>query len=296
MFAISLAGCSSETVNGQSEGTTEDYKESSESIITQNEEKVVADMAQEIYRAMTVYLVQAYSDNEKIPDNVSYDDVKNSLQNYLSFDINDENLTVEWDVDVEYYFITYVTVTYNGITKTYYTEAANETTTETTEAEAKSLWEKKFYIDEFDRPTDEFYIFAAFDGYFSNSATTKSSLTAAFYIERYSYNNEINDCVGIALFEYDHSRVKNYYRDGKHYDIQILEENDNVIKERGWLGSESETIYVWGDENANTIIEAIKNNKKLTFRIDEEDGMDTYLFDVDCTGFAELFDSTDWKV
>lgn len=220
MFALLLAGCSSETVSRQAEETTEDYKESYESIITQNEEVVA---------------------------------------------------------------------------KTETTETI-ETTTETTEAEAKSLWEKKFYIDEFDRPTDEFYIFAVFNGYFSNSATTKSSLTAAFYIDRYSYNNEISDCVGIALFEYDHSRVKNYHRDGKHYDIQILEENDNVIEERGWLGSEDDTIYVWGDENANKIIEAIKNNKKLTFRIDEEDGMDTYLFDVDCTGFAELFDSADWKI
>ena len=296
MFAISLAGCSSETVTGQAEETTEDYTESYESLVTQNEEEVVADMAHEIFTSMTVYLANAYINNEKIPANVSYDDVKNSLQNYLSFDINDENLTVEWDVNAENYFITSVTVTYNGITKTHYAEAANETTTETTEAAAESLWEKRFYIDEFDRPTDEFYIFAAFDGYFSNSATTKSSLTAAFYINRYSYNNEISDSVGIALFEYGSSRVKNYYSKGKHYDIQILEENDNVIKERGWLGSEDNTIYVWGDENANTIIEAMKNNKKLTFRIDEEDGMDTYLFDVDCTGFAELFDSTDWGV
>ena len=175
-------------------------------------------------------------------------------------------------------------------------EPVSETTAEETEAEAESLWEKKFFIDEFDRPTDEFYIFAMFSGYFSNSVTTKSPLTAAFYIERYSYNNEISDCVGIALFEYDSNRVKNYYKTGKHYDIQILEENDNVVKERGWLDSEDDTIYVWGDENANKIIEAIKNNKKLTFRIDEEDGMDTYLFDVDCTGFAKLFDSTDWEV
>ena len=176
------------------------------------------------------------------------------------------------------------------------TTVEETTTTSETEKINESAWELTYYVDDFKRPTDEAFLYGEFKGTFSNSATTNSSLIATMGIERYSYDGEITDSARIQLFEYNSNLVKNFYSKGKYYNIQILEENDNIITESGYMMSEGTAISVWGDKDQNSIINALKNNGKLTFRIDEEDGMDTYLFDVDCTGFKELFESTDWKL
>lgn len=55
-------------------------------------------------------------------------------------------------------------------------------------------WEKHYYVDEFDTPTDKAYIAVPIVGTFSNSATTGSLLTGAFVVEE--------DLVRIDLLEY----------------------------------------------------------------------------------------------
>ena len=189
------------------------------------------------------------------------------------------------------------TVTTTATTTETTTITTTETTTETTaEPETDSPWELLFYVDEFKRQTDDPFIFGEFYGTFSNSATTNSNLSAAFSIERYVYNDEIYDTLRIYLYEYGSHLVKNPYSKSKHYDIQVLEENDNVIKTTEYMFSEGNYIYVSEDKDQNQIINALKNNNTLIFRIDEEDSLDTYFFEVDCTGFKELFESTDWSV
>lgn len=179
-------------------------------------------------------------------------------------------------------------------------ETKKKTTKTTTKAKEKEKgpWQKDFANDEFGRQTDECFLFAVFSGQFSNSATTNSSLTAAIRVERNydNSNNEITDWVLIALKEYDYLTVKNYFSRNKNYNVKVLEENGNVIEEKGIMPSDNNLIAVWSNEDQNVIIDAMKSNKKLTFRIDEEDGSSNYLFEVDCTGFKELFDSMDWNV
>lgn len=179
------------------------------------------------------------------------------------------------------------------------TTTVEETTTETTISEVtdNSPWKISYYVDDFGRETESCFIYGETQGTFSNSATSNSKLVVSFLIDRYlDYNDEISDSVQIILFEYGSNAVNNFYSEGKIYDIQVLEENDNVVYEEGWLGSKGDRIYVWGDKDQNSIINAIKNNDTLTFRIDEQDGFSSYIFDVDCTGFKELFESIDWNV
>ena len=158
------------------------------------------------------------------------------------------------------------------------------------------VWTVLNYVDDFNRETDDQFLFGFFNGNFSNSATTNSPLAVSICAERRILNDTIEDSVRIILYEYESNVVSNYYSSGKRYKIQILEDNDNVISVDGYMGAKTERIRVWDDQDQNCIINALKNNKKLTFRIDEDDGMDTYMFDVDCTGFKDLFESTDWKV
>ncbi|MCM1578831.1 MAG: hypothetical protein NC078_08550 [Ruminococcus sp.] len=180
------------------------------------------------------------------------------------------------------------------------TTTVETTTTETTTTEEPKLdspWELNYFVDDFDRPTDDCYISGLFDGKFTNSATTNSELTTVFIISRYKENDgTITETVGIKLAEYGYSVVKNYGRRADCYNIQILEDNENIITEEGYMASEGDRILVWGDENQHSIINALKNNESLIFRIDEEDGMSSYIFTVDCTGFKELYESVDWNL
>lgn len=175
-------------------------------------------------------------------------------------------------------------------------ETTTETTVETTETVADSPWKLNYYVDDFKRPTDDPYISGIFFGTFSNSATTNSNLTVSLSVERYVYNDKIHDSLSIYLYEYDSHLVKNSYSKSIYYKIQVLEENDNVIQLKDSMLSGYSDIFVSEDKDQNQIINALKNNNTLIFRIDEEDRLDTYLFEVDCTGFKELFETTDWNV
>lgn len=184
------------------------------------------------------------------------------------------------------------TVTTNETTTETTTATTTETTETTTEPELESPWKQYFYVDEFNRETDNSYIVATFYGTFSNSATTNSKLGVNLIADQYSYNDDIQDALSIYLYEYDSHLVKNSYSKSKYYDIQVLEENDNIIKTSEPMLSGYDDIFVSESKDQNPIINALKNNNILVFRIDEEDSLDTYFFEVDCTGFKELFEST----
>lgn len=164
-------------------------------------------------------------------------------------------------------------------------------------ASKSGIWEINYYIDDFGRQTDNCYIYGETQGTFSNMAASNDELDAVFLVDRYlDGNGEVYDSMAIELYEYRYSEVKNFFSEVCYYDIQVLEENDNIIYEEGYMLSRKDRIYVLGDTDCNSIINAMKNNDTLTFRIDEQDGFSSYIFDVDCTGFKELFESIDWNV
>lgn len=170
--------------------------------------------------------------------------------------------------------------------------SSSETTAET--VAANSTWSIEYFVDDFGRATDEPYVIGSFSGTFSNSAATNSELTGYVYVERYNDGDNVIEGVSFDLREYGSYQVKNIISKDKYYTVQILEDNENVISERAIMKSEGNALCIWKD-NSNVVVEAIKNNSKLTFRIDEEDGMDSYLFTVDCSGFAEMYNSAEWK-
>ena len=61
------------------------------------------------------------------------------------------------------------------------------------------------------------------------------------------------------------------------------------------MKSEGDALCIW-ENTSNVVVDAMKNNSKLTFRIDAEDGMDSYLFTIDCSGFSEMYSSAEWNV
>lgn len=170
---------------------------------------------------------------------------------------------------------------------------SSETTTE--EVADANAWSIEYFVDDFGRATDEPYVIGSFSGTFSNSAATNEKLTGYIYVERYNDGDNVVEGVSFDLREYGSYQVKNIISKDKYYTVQILEDNENVISERAVMKSEGNALCIWKN-NSNIVVEAMKNNSKLTFRIDAEDGMDSYLFTVGCSGFSEMYSSAEWKI
>lgn len=171
--------------------------------------------------------------------------------------------------------------------------SSSEATAET--VAAANTWSIEYFVDDFGRATDEPYVIGSFSGTFSNSAATNEKLTGYIYVEKYNDGENIIEGVSFDLREYGSYQVKNIISKDKYYTVQILEDNENVISERAVMKSEGNALCIWKN-NSNIVVEAMKSNSKLTFRIDAEDGMDSYLFAVDCSGFSEMYSSAEWNV
>lgn len=160
-----------------------------------------------------------------------------------------------------------------------------------TSEEDISGWEIKSYVDEFYRTTDNNYICCSTTGTFSSLSITHNELRAEIMADRRLIGNEKKECVCVMVYEHGEYKETNPYSEDKYYSIKVLEENENVISAEGVMFSKGGDRIVI---NNNSIINAMKINNTVIFRVDEEDEMKSYVFTVDCTGFSELFDSLEY--
>lgn len=148
----------------------------------------------------------------------------------------------------------------------YLTESLSKSGAEAeTEAEVNATqWEKKYFVDEFDRPTENAYLTASFDGKFSNSVTDNAALTAQLLVS--------NDTVSIFLYEYGSDLVKSPYH--KEYSNKVLILDDAGEKHQL-------TFYTYSGANRMTtmtdreyyhgyyeeFLELMQRNQSLSFSI-----------------------------
>ena len=148
-----------------------------------------------------------------------------------------------------------------------------------------SKWEKRYYNDEFNNPTNNAFIAPVdyFSGTFSNSATTNSRLSA--YIRVNS-----DDCE-IMLWEYGSSLVKAYSTTD--YDITILLPNGT---KKYFTGTMYKNGFAICFDDYNGIISLLKSTNgtlKIYLKEDSDYGVNsTYLFEVDTSGFKDLYNQT----
>ena len=162
-------------------------------------------------------------------------------------------------------------------------------------AETK-VWEQDYFVDEFDRPTDEQYIIASFDGTFSNSAVNNAKLTVKIRFSKKS--------ISIFLFEYGNDLVKNHYSRGYNNSVRALDETGEIQKFVFYSPAGGKFMRVTPDDTYvrerkehvyyDDFIDLFRNNKTLSFVItNEQHSTDQYKFTIDDVGnFSELFDAT----
>lgn len=171
-------------------------------------------------------------------------------------------------------------------------EVIENTATETkTEEKEKTqtvakIWEKRYYVDDFDIPTDEWYIANAdvFSGTFSNSATTDSKLYAYILVDESD--------VSIILYEYGRNQVKNSSsRYDEDYDIMIRLDDDTRTEIKGAIYPGNDRITI-DSKYKSKVIDALKNSKNVMFRITQSDRTTTtYLFTADCANFKDVYEN-----
>lgn len=156
--------------------------------------------------------------------------------------------------------------------------AEEDSSAEDTEPEVLKNWEKSFYVDDFDEPTEEWYVQSSFSGTFSNSATTDSNLTGYILIDQ--------ENITFFLYEYGRNQVKNIYSRDEAYTI-VARLSDETTKEfKGSIYSEGDRIIV---ENAESMKKLLLEEEKIKFYIYESDNsLTNYLFEVESGNLKDL--------
>lgn len=155
----------------------------------------------------------------------------------------------------------------------------------------KGIWYVDYYVDDFQQPTEEWYItnVASFSGTFSNSATTNSNLLVQVAADQFEGETR----VAFFLYEYGRNQVKNSssnYVD--EYDITMRDADGNDTKLTGTVYCGGDRLFV-DDAYVGTVLEAMKGEGTLSFHIVEsERTTTTYLFSFETDNFGSLYTDT----
>lgn len=177
------------------------------------------------------------------------------------------------------------------------TQETQESSTAATEFE-EIHWTEEYYVDEFNDPTDKKYIRGAFEGTFSNSATSNSNLTAMLIIDKYlNYGSDYfdQDIFRIRLLEYGSHNAS--FSGSEETDVEIKIKIDNVVTQDTayFLDPSNGEIYInRRNEIFVPFIAAMNDGKEVSFAITVSSYgrvSSTYRFDVDPEGLSDIYHS-----
>ena len=146
-------------------------------------------------------------------------------------------------------------------------------------------WGVGTYVDEFKQPTGKYVTEdELFSGTFSNSAVTEKKLVGYILVDK--------NKASVKLYEYGSYEVKNPYRYDILYNIIILDEAGEKHYFYGGMRSKGDRIIFLDDDyeyEMTELIDLFNTGEKLSFYIEESDGMSKYYFTVDFAGFKDAY-------
>lgn len=152
------------------------------------------------------------------------------------------------------------------------------------EAYVKKAWEMGYYVDQFNAPTDEWYIYNAdnWEGTFNNSVASDAKLGVKIIVDA--------EYISLFLYEYGNQQVKNF--------SSLYENKYNIIirKEDGTQENLTGTLYASGDRifideaYTSVVLDILQGEGTVQFYLEESDRPITnYLFAVDCSNFTPMY-------
>ena len=162
----------------------------------------------------------------------------------------------------------------------------NTETTQAPEEEKKEVWEKSYYVDEFQQPTSEWFVSTTIlDGTFSNSATTNSKLYVGVTIDASK--------LSFVLFEYGSSQVKNYHSKNASYSVSVRDSNGSTQNFTGDIPSGADRI-IFTSSDSSSIINLMKAQDISVYIKENDTVTSTYLFSIPSGNLAEMLSGTEW--
>jgi len=154
----------------------------------------------------------------------------------------------------------------------------------TDEPAEKEVWEIKYYTDEFNRPTSEWYVAAVGEGTFSNSATSNSYLLGAAFAD-------FKGDVFLKLMTYGRNTVSNPYSTAEDYTISILSPNGTKLTDKvGVMNPGEDQIYFWQPKDVLKILKGETGEGTVTFLITKPDRpIEKYLLSIETGNFNTLY-------
>ena len=156
------------------------------------------------------------------------------------------------------------------------------------EAFVKEAWSLGYYTDNFNAPTDEWYIHNDdnWEGTFNNSVATNAPLGTKILVD--------DKYISLFLYEYGEQQVKNF--------SSVYESNYSIMirKEDGTQENLSGTLYASGDRvfideaYTSVVLDILLGEGTIQFYLEEVNRPETnYLFAVDCSNFSEIYQSVE---
>lgn len=151
------------------------------------------------------------------------------------------------------------------------------------------IWSVNYYVDNFNQPTDEWYISTGdyFTGTFSNSATTNSKLLVQAAVD---YDDQSGVRVAFFLYEYGRTLVKNsssQYVD--EYNITMRTEDGADQQLTGTLYCGGDRLFI-DDSYVDQVLAALQGEGTISFYIEMADrATSTYLFSMEASNFAGVY-------
>lgn len=147
-------------------------------------------------------------------------------------------------------------------------------------------WTLRYYVDEFDMPTDSAYICSKeyIIGTFNNIVANDALLEVQFIVD--------TESIGFILYEYGSNLVKNPANGNpKWFNITMRTPTETKELGTGWMGRGYDRVF-FDRYDYGKIINALKAGGEVKFLVVDQDNTSTsYLFSVDSSNFAELYEN-----
>lgn len=145
-------------------------------------------------------------------------------------------------------------------------------------------WIKRFYVDDFNDLTDEWYITTSISGTFSNSATTNSELTGQIMVDEQS--------IAFVLYEYDRYRIRNDSVTGEteYYTVKIKDSAGAIYDFEGFIPPDGDRIFI-SERYRQQTARILQGSGTIKFSVTLKDrSIPKYVFSIDdTTGFINLY-------
>lgn len=156
-----------------------------------------------------------------------------------------------------------------------------------TNSNSMKVWEKKYYVDEFQQPTDKWYVTTTeiVNGLFSNGVSQNEKLSIISLIDA-SY-------AAFKLFKWGRTLENNIFDKENTYSLVVLKKDGSKEYFNGYMYGKGDRIVVRESSMFISLLESEKDSIKVFIELQNSAVRQqaTYLFDLPTKDFAEIFES-----